>query len=65
MVERRVGKAQKRLFRHGVFKFVVVKKIWGEPIRVVSADGAENCVDLRVAERVQQVLRAVLGVRGE
>ena len=65
MVERRVGKAQKRLFRHGVFELVVGEKIRGEPVRVVSADGAENCVDLRVAERVQQVLRAVLGVRGE
>ena len=65
MVERRVGKAQKRLFRHGVFELVVGEKIRGEPVRVVSADGAEDRVDLRGAERVQQVLRAVLGVRGE
>ena len=67
MVDRRVGKAEEGLLRHGLLRHgllqrVLFKQIRREAVGVVAADGAEDQIDLRVAEGLQQVLRPPLRV---
>ena len=57
MVDRGVGKAEEGLLRHSPLQFTGLKQIRREPVGVVAADGAEDQIDLRVPERLQQILR--------
>lgn len=65
VVDRCVGKAEKHFAGDGPAQFVVVEQIGEQPIGVVPADGAEDHVNPRVAERLQKVGGARLRVRGQ
>ena len=60
VVDRCVGKAEKHFAGDGPAQFVVVEQIGEQPIGVVPADGAEDHIDLRVAERREKIRRAIL-----
>ena len=62
MVDGRIRKAEEDLVRAGNRspELAILKEVRCEAIRVVPADGAEDHVDLRVAERREKVCRAVL-----
>lgn len=57
MVDRGVGKTEEGLLRHGPLQFTGLKQIRREPVGIVAADGTEDQIDLRVPERLQQILR--------
>ena len=65
VVDRCVGKAEKHFAGDGPAQFIVVEQIGEQPIGVVPADGAEDHINLRVAERLQQVSGPRLRVRGQ
>lgn len=63
MVDRGVGKTEEGLLRHGPLQFAGLKQIRREPVGVVAADGTEDQIDLRVPERLQQILRPPFRMR--
>ena len=65
VVDRCVGKAEKHFAGDGLAQLVVVEQIGEQPIGVVPADGAEEHINLRVAERLQQVSGPRLWVCGK
>lgn len=62
MVDGRIRKAEKDLVRagNGGLELAVCKEVRRKAIGIVPADGAEDHIDLRVAERREKVRRAIL-----
>ena len=63
MVDRGVGKTEEGLLRHSPLQFAGLKQIRREPVGVIAADGTEDQIDLRVPERLQQILRPPFRMR--
>ena len=57
-----IREAEKHLVCHCLCQFVVLKQIRKQPISIISADSAQNHVDIRVAESLQKVFCSLLGV---
>ena len=62
VVDGGVGEAQKHLVGGGPLQRAVFKQIRQQTVGVVPADGAQDHVDLRIAEGLEQVLRPLLRV---